>query len=698
MPRVLRSTTAIFAALAAATLGHGASASEADAAGDASSAAVPIVVTGERLDEPDIDATKTGTPLLDTPQSVTTLDRELLDSQGVEQLGEALRYIPGVTLGQGEGHRDQIVIRGQASTADFYLDGLRDDAQYYRPLYNIQRIEVLKGANALLFGRGGGGGVVNRVSKSPEFARTSGAFSGGVDSFGAWSLAGDSNLVLGSGAALRLNGTYEQFNNQRDQFGGHFIGVAPTLGLELGPRSHLTVAYEYDRDDRIVDRGVPSLGGRPISGYDRTQFGSPAINHGTVDAHVARIRLDQELADGLRLDVTGQFATYDKYYGNVLPSAATATTVTLTGYDANNTRDNWIGQTNLVWKGRTGPVGHTLLAGFEVTRQTSTAQRRNVVFGSGAAQSVTVPLARMLTLPALSFTAPISSSNSDAESNSVYLQDQLEFAPWLQIVAGIRYDHFSIAATNRLTHINTDRDDGKWSPRFGLILKPLPQLSFYASYAKSFLPQTGDQFNTLDPAFQSLAPEAFRNLELGAKWDIKPGLSASAALFELTRSNTRVADPLNPGFFVLTGSSRVRGAEFSLSGKITPQWQLSLGYTYQEGEIRTTTSAAPAGRKLDKLPQSQASLWTRYDLSSRFGLGLGAIHQAGQYATISNAVWLPGFTRIDAAAYLTVSDLVSFQLNVENLGDTKYYASAHTDNNIQPGEPINVKLTARVKF
>ena len=232
----------------------------------------------------------------------------------------------------------------------------------------------------------------------------------------------------------------------------------------------------------------------------------------------------------------------------------------------------------------------------------------------------------------------------------------------------------------------------------GLILKPLPQLSFYASYAKSFLPQTGDQFNTLVPALQSLEPEAFRNLELGAKWDIKPGLSASAALFELTRSNTRVADPLNAGFFVLTGSSRVRGAEFSLSGKITPQWQLSLGYTYQEGKIRSNTSAAPAGRKLDKLPQSQASLWTRYDLSSRFGLGLGVIHQAGQFATISNAVWLPGFTRVDAAAYLTVSDQISFQLNVENLGDTKYYASAHTDNNIQPGEPINVKLTARVKF
>ena len=668
----------------------------ADESDDAASA--PIVVTGERVSEPEVSSIKTGTVLRDTPQSVVTLDRERLDDQGVQQLGEALRYVPGVTLGQGEGHRDQIVVRGQSSTADFFLDGLRDDAQYYRPLFNVQRIEVLKGANALLFGRGGGGGVVNRVSKTADLTSSSATIAGGVNNFGAWSLAGDGNVVLGAGAALRLNATYENFDNHRDFFGGSFIGIAPTLGFELGDRTKVTLSYEYDRDDRVVDRGVPSLGGRPITGYDRTFFGSPALNHGSVEAHFARARIVHELADGLTLDVTGQFATYKKYYGNVLPSAATATTVTLTGYDTVNTRDNWIGQANLVWHGRTGTIGHTLLAGIELGSQDSTAQRRNVVFGSGTAQSVTVPLTRTLTLPALSFSAPNSASNSSVESRSLYLQDQVELAPWLQVIGGVRYDHFSVAATNRITNVRTGRDDGKWSPRLGLVLKPREELSLYASYSKSFLPQTGDQFNTLDPAFQSLEPEAFRNLELGVKWDVTPTLSVTGAVFQVDRKNTRVADPANPGFFVLTGSSRVRGAEFGLTGKITPQWQLSVGYTYQEGEIRSATSAAPAGRQLDKLPRSQASAWTRYDLTKRFGLGLGVIHQSSQFATISNAVVLPGFTRIDAAAYLTLSDSVSFQLNVENLTDTKYFASAHTDNNIQPGEPLTARVTSRVKF
>lgn len=693
MPRALPSYTALLALAAGLAVPQCALAAEEADDGPA------IVVTGERSHGEDVSAIKTPTPLLDTPQSVVTIDRQRLDDQGVEQLGEALRYVPGVTLGQGEGHRDQIIIRGQASTADFFLDGLRDDAQYYRPLFNTDRIEVLKGANALLFGRGGGGGVVNRVSKHAEPAKSQGVVSGGLDSFGAWSLAGDANLALSDRAALRLNATYEAFDNDRDLFGGHFIGVAPTLRLDPGTRTHIDLSYEYDRDDRVVDRGVPSRGGLPIAGFDRTFFGSPALNHGTVDAHIGRLRVTHELADGLTVDVIGQYATYAKYYANVLPAApASATAVSLSGYDTINGRDNWIGQANLVWKGQTGPIGHTLLAGVELGTQSSNAQRRNVVFGSGTAQTATVPLAQVLTLPALSWTAPVSSSRSKVNSLSFYLQDQVELAPWLQVIAGVRHDRFEIDATNRLNSVVTGRSDSKWSPRLGLVLKPQAGISLYASYAKSFLPQSGDQFNTLDPTFTSLEPEAFRNLELGLKWDIEPRLSLTFAAFQLDRSNTRVADPANPGFWVLTGKSRVHGLEAALAGRITSKWQLSLGYTWQEGEIRSATSAAPAGRQLEKLPHHQASAWTRYDLTGKFGLGLGVIHQSGQYATISNAVWLPAFTRIDAAAYYDVSDRFSLQLNVENLGDTRYYASAHTDNNIQPGEALNVKLTAKVKF
>jgi catecholate siderophore receptor len=666
-----------------------------------------ITVIGEHSDyhADDADATKTGTPLLDTPQSVTTLSRAQLDDQGVEQLNDALRYVPGVTLGQGEGHRDQIVLRGQSTTADFYLDGLRDDAQYYRPLYNTERVEVLKGANALLFGRGGGGGVINRESKEPNLDRAQSTVAGGVDSFGAWSLSGDFNQPFSAGAALRLNATYETFANHRDVYDGHFIGLAPTLKASLSERTTLVLAYEYVEDRRITDRGVPSLGGVPIAGFDQTFFGDPVINHSEVTAHIARTRIEHEFSDSLSANFTGSYATTDKFYGNVLPSAATATTVTLTGYNNGIQRSNWIGQSNLVWKGATGPLRHTLLLGFEAADQDTANIRSDARFAAPAGSptaSTTVPLARRLTLPAVSFTAPTNNSTSHVRALSAYIQDQIELGEHLQIIGGVRYDDFRISSINLVNGFAGQRQDGKWSPRLGLILKPQPNISIYASYAKSFLPQAGDQFTVLAANTASLAPEEFRNLEAGVKWDLGGSLSFTSAVFQIDRSNTRVPDPAISGFFLQGGKSRVRGFEAALSGKILPEWQLTIGYAHQQGEIRAPiasgTTTIPAGRKLDKLPRDQITAWTRYDLTPKLGLGLGLVHQARQFATISNEVRLPGFTRLDAALYYDLSDRLALQLNVENLTDAHYFPTAHTDNNISTGEPINARITVRVKF
>lgn len=661
--------------------------------------AAPIVVvgasTGYRSEE--VDATKTGTPLRDTPQSVSVIGRDQLDDQAVEQLNDALRYVPGVTLAQGEGQRDQVVMRGQSSTADFFLDGLRDDAQYYRALYNTERVEVLKGANALLFGRGGGGGIINRVSKAPRLDGTHASFTGGADTWGAWSLAGDVDLMLAPNMGLRLNATHEEFASHRDFYSGNFTGVAPTLAAQLDERTRLTLAYSYDHDGRVTDRGVPSLGGKPIAGYDRTFFGSPTLNTSRVDAHVARARIDHELSDSLTINASAQFAHYDKYYANLLPASATATTVTLSGYDNGIVRKNWIGQANLVWKGAVGGVKHTLLAGFEAGQQDTDSTRRDALFGTTRSLGAVVPLARTLTLPTVAWSAINRASDSQVRSLSAYVQDQVELAPWLQVIAGARYDDFRIDSLNTINRFAAARSDGKWSPRLGLVLKPQQSLSLYASYAKSFLPQSGDQFTVLDATTATLAPEAFRNLEAGAKWDVTPNLALTAALFQVDRMNSRSNDPLT-GNPVLTGKSRVRGYEAGLSGQLMPNWQASLGYTYQKGEIRSSTTSAPAGRQLDKLPRHQFSAWTRYDLTSRFGLGLGLVHQSAQWATISNAVRLPGFSRLDAAVYYEFNDKVGLQLNVENLTDRRYFPSAHTDNNIATGEPINARLTLRVKL
>lgn len=639
-------------------------------------------------------ATKTPTPLIDVPQAVTVITRDQLDDQATTHLADALRYVPGVSLETGEGNRDQVFIRGQASSADFYLDGLRDDAQYYRPLYNVERVEVLKGANALIFGRGAGGGAVNRVSKKADPMAMFANLGAAVDTFGSWTVTADLNQPLADGVAGRINAAYEEFASNRNFYDGRFIGISPTVSALVGPDTKLTATYSYDDDERLTDRGIPSRNGRPIAGFDDTLFGDPAFNDSFAHVHIARARIEHQVSDAVSVNGTLQFANYDKYYANVVPGVATATTVSLSGYENATQRENLVGQVNAVAKFATGGIGHTLLAGFEAMGQDSASERNNASFAGKA--SVIVPLAETLSVPSFTL-VPQSASQSQLSTLSFYAQDQIDIG-FAQIVAGIRYDRFDLDTVNRVTGFAGARVDETWSPRFGVIVKPRPNLSLYASYATSFLPQSGDQFSVLSAQTQLLEPEKFKNLEAGLKWAIRPQLFATVAVFRLERDNTQAPDPLNPGFVVLTGATRAQGVELGLAGQVSSALQLSLGYTYLDGEIRSTTNAAPAGRRLAQLPEHQASAWARYNVTPRFGIGAGAIHQSDQYASIGNAVVLPAYTRVDAAVFVDLTKTVELQLNVENLFDATYYPSAHGDNNIQPGKPLNARLSAKVKF
>lgn len=645
---------------------------------------------------------KTPTPLIDVPQTVTVLNREQLDDQGVTQLGEALRYVPGVVLGLGEGNRDQITLRGQNTTADFYLDSLRDDTQYYRSLYNIERVEVLKGANALLFGRGGGGGVINRVRKAPTLSSALASANASVGSFGNFALAADLDQPLSQTIGARLNGTYEEFDNHRQDFHGRFIGVNPTLAFAPSADTRIDLSYNYDDDRRIADRGIPSLGGRPLEGYRNTFFGRSDVNVAKVQAHIVQGRLEQHLSDNLTLTIAGQYSHTDKYYGNVFAAHAVdpaTRTVALSAYNSTSVRESWIGQANLVWQGKTGPIGHTLLAGIEAGHQATDATRTEGTFPGNPKRTLTtlVSLADRLTIPAVTFGAFSRNTHAKVRTLSAYVQDQIELAPFLQIVGGVRYDEFKITADNLLNTTSAARTDRKWSPRAGVIVKPKANVSLYGSYTRSFLPQSGDQFSALDATQATLAPEAFTNLELGAKWDVTPALSLTAAAYRLDRDNSRFNDPVT-GLPQLSGKTRTRGIELSASGRILPQWQVSLGYALQHGVVRSSTAAAPAGRKLALLPESQIALWTRYEVTPKLGLALGVTHQSSSFAAISNAVTLPGYTRVDTALFYKLSTAISAQINVENLLNTGYFPTAHTDNNIFPGAPRNARLSVKVVF
>ena len=658
----------------------------------------PILVTGKARGYAAVDsvtATKTDTPLLDVPQTVNVVTRAQIQDQAMQDLGGVLRYVPGVTVGQGEGNRDQITLRGQNTTADFFLDGVRDDAQYFRGLYNLERVEVLKGPYALIFGRGGGGGIVNRVQKTPS---ADGLFMGGqtsANSFGAWEFAADVNAPVSDRAAVRINAVYENLDNHRDFFRGERYAVNPYAAVELGAGWRAGLSLEHVHDDRVTDRGIPSIAGAPITGYRDRFFGVPDSNRTTLAADIAKLRLDGALADDLHVSTTVLFGDYDKRYTNVFangPASSPTGTVPLSAYTDAADRQNLLVQGNLVWETRAGGIDQIIMFGLEYADQDSANQRRNGVLSS-ASLDLANPVFPTVTFPALS-----RDTVSNVRSASAYVQDQISMGERFEVVAGLRYDRFEITGLDFMPNPDRPfaRTDEKVSPRLGLIYKPQPDVSIYGSYSRSFLPRSGDQFLTLSVTQQNLEPEEFTNHEVGAKWDIRPDLNVTAAVFRLDRTNATTPDPLNPIVTINVGATRTEGFELALTGRVMPNWQVSGGYSWQDARLQGNDSV-----RLSQTPKQQVSLWNRYDISRRLGLGLGVIHQSSQFAAIRTSATttrLPGFTRVDAAIFYRVSDTVRMQLNIENLLDESWVSDAHNNFNISTGAPLNARLTLSARF
>ncbi len=678
-----------------------------------------IVVTGTRdaySPGPISSATRTPTDPKDIPQSISIITSAQIDDQGFRSMGDLLRYVPGATVSLGEGNRDQILLRGNSSTADFFVDGLRDDIQYYRGLYNLERVEVLKGPNAMIFGRGGGGGIVNRVTKRPE-ARGFAEIEGTIDQDGAGSAAIDLNRPLGGIVLGRLNAVYENLASFRDVYGGRWIGINPTLALVPDEATRIDLSYEYDSDRRVADRGLPSARpgtladpSPPLAGYRDTFFGDPKINKVRFEAHVLHGELRHRFADSLTFTSRWLYGDYDKLYQNAFaatpPTAGPgAPLVGIEAYRDATRRQNLLNQNDLVWTVSTGPVRHTLLAGFEWGEQWTRAIHTNGFFDSGVptandGRRVFVPLADPSDLPPITFRAGAGnrSVHGDADFVGVYVQDQIAVGDRIDVIAGLRRDRFRLKLDDFIAGAGFSRTDGLWSPRLGLVLKPVTALSLYANYSRSFLPQSGDQFASLDPTLQALEPERFDNYEVGAKWELLRSLVFTTAAYRLDRTNTRAADPADPTRTILTGAQRSRGIELGLTGQIAANWRVSAGYAVQDARIVSTTISAPAGTHVALVPHQQASLWTRYDVSRRFGAGLGVYAQSRSFASISNTVVMPGYARVDAAAYLRLARDIEAQVNVENVLGAHYFATASNDNNIMPGAPRTVRGTIRFLF
>lgn len=678
-------------------------------------------------------ATKTNTPIKDIPQAITVVTKEQAEDRGSLTVGDVLRYVPGIAVAQGEGHRDQITIRGQVTTADFFVDGVRDDIEYFRDIYNVETIEVLKGPAAMIFGRGGGGGVVNRVTKKANGERIREA-TVSAGSFERARTTIDVGDKISPDAAFRLNAMYENSENFRDFFELERYGINPTLAFRVNDQTKVSFSYEYYSDKRTTDRGVPSLNGRPFRGPIEAFYGNPDASQSEFAGHTATATIEHRTDFGLNLRNHSFYANYDKFYSNVYAAsrvndpAAGAGNYLIEGYSMGTDRETFVNQTDATYRWDMGNgIRHTLLAGTEFSFQDTTLPRDRVIFdpegdglvgtdigcvtsGGIICRRLIVPVANPTDFTSLAFASVERRWATEVDTYSAYIQDQLEITDYFEIIAGLRFDRFDVSAvnsTNPANVINLDRVDDVWSHRVGAVFKPTETASIYIATSTSFLPGVGDQFINLgNPVsgtpitVEDLEPEEFQNNEIGFKWEVAPRLFFTGAIFELERSNTIV--PIAAGVAEQVGLTRTRGGELALTGYVTDDWQISAGWGHQISRIIEAGNTAAAtqleGNESPFVPNNIYSLWNRYQFTPLFGAGLGIIHQDSSFASAGNAVELPSFTRVDAAFFFDFNENWQAQVNVENVLSEEYFASAHNDNNISPGAPRQAFVTVRARF
>ena len=670
-----------------------------------------VEVKGKVLYVDQVNSLKPPLPILDVPQSVSVITDDEIKNQGFREIGDIIRYTPGVNTSQGEGHRDAVVFRGVRSTADFYQDGIRDDVQYYRSLYNVEQLEILRGPNALLFGRGGTGGLINRVTKKAEIGEAFGSFDVGANSFGAADIAVDANFATSENTAVRLNLHTDSLANHRDFYEGERYGINPTVKIQAGDTT-VDLSYEYADHERFIDRGIPTANNTPVESLKDVVFGVEGLNLQTLEASILRANIAHDYSDSGKFNMSVTSSDFKKMYKNLYAAGydGTANTVKLDGYLDPTERQNLILNANVVNEFNNGSTSGTVLVGLEFVDTDNKNYRYNTFFnnraGSDAGEptdqqifNITRPLDISVTSTGLASTVDYttdlkSSSESDITVTSLYLQGDIDFSDNWKMIIGGRLDNFDITVTDVKKSQDQSRKDDMFSPRFGVIYKPVDNMSLYVSYSESFLPRSGEQYKKLDASGAALDPDVFENTEIGYKYDINDALTFTAAIFD--SKSTRAEKDNETGEMNEVRGLEVEGVEIELSGDIDDQNNLTFGYTSLDGVTSKGT------KQPRELPDQMLSLWYSYQANERIGFGLGVTHQGESFikdtSNGSTGPALPDYTRVDFALYINASDNDVVRIHVENLTDELYFPHSHSTHQASVGESLNARISYSRRF
>ena len=693
-------------------------------------------------------------PLLDTPKAVTVIPHEVLSQTAAVTLTDALRTVPGITIGAGEGGNpvgDNVFIRGYNAQTDTYVDGIRDSGSQSREIFNLEQVEVVKGPNSAYGGRSSAGGGINLVSKSAQQENFNNATVGlGTDKYRR--VTGDINRTLGNNAAFRLNVmAHEADVAGRDVVGGDRWGIAPTITFGLTGPTKAILSYYHMESSEIPDTGIPfnnpfasgadvarNGNGTPIDVPRDTFYGLVNRDFRDTETDIGTIDLRHDFGNNLVLRNVTRYGKSKNDFVWTQPDDSKGNAVRYgTVWRRANTRvtdtETMANATSLTGKLSTGAIKHSYNVGVEISREST--ERSSYLFTPGTNN----PLTGTFTCPTSGaptlyncttavnpnpydpwvYTRSVSPARTDVKTNTraVYGFDTIEFNPQWMLNLGVRWDEFKTqlhTAANGATAATNARVDTSFTTyQAGLVYKPSTNGSIYVSYATSATPpgnDAGDGFDALTVAVQNLQPQESKNFELGTKWEVlNSRLSLNAALFKSEMNNARVTAP--DGTTQNVGRRELKGLELGFSGKLTNAWQVFGGYTWLDaivadnGFVNVGTAGAPRyeaspfnGNRFPTTPKHSASLWTSYAISKEFSAGIGMNYVDKVYANVNNNKYAPSYTRFDAMASYNLNKNVSFQLNIQNLGDKLYFDRVSSPHYAGVGAGRSASLTANLKF
>lgn len=643
--------------------------------------------------------------LRDIPQSVTVVPGTLIEDRQANSFREAVRNVAGLTFNAGEGGRvgDNLTIRGYSVVGDLYLDGVRDVAQYNREVFNVDRIEVLRGSASVLFGRGSTGGVINQVSRMPELdTERALALTGGTHGYRRATL--DLNQPFGDTSAVRVNGMYTDDESFRDGPRYRRWGAAPSIAFGLGTDDELTLAYYRLEDDNVPDMGVPYFGGRPIDVPVERFYGLSNADEERNETGIATATYRHRFDADTSIRTVLRRADYRRSLWATAPRLAAGTTAITDATIVNRQRQarggaehTWTSQTDFVTTFRTGAVAHELLAGVELANER--ARRWNFVNAVPNPPTTVGSTNTTPVLPDAYFTSVQRTAFVAYEADTVgaYFQDVIALTPHWKLVAGARWDDLDAQYDRPEPQGDLERRDRVWSWRSGLLWQPSAVVSYYASWGTSFNP-SGELY-ALDDRSANTPPEKSRNVEVGVKWDLLDGaLLVRTALARSEKTNERNTDLSNPDVFLLSGKRHTDAFEIEATGRITDRWEIFAAIALMDAEIDRASGqqANTQGNTPINAPDYTASVWTAYRLNDRWRFGGGGEAVGFRWGNATNVNGVPGYVRWDAFVEYEVG-AVSVQLNAFNLFDRKYYEGVYSGHAV-PGTSRTAQLRLEYEF